>query len=585
MTYVHYFDEPLFVRPVAGGYLDPTGTYTTFNTHFSSGAVTFEALGEGKLTTTLRGTFQQDVDGNITGTIDTVTTWREDQSFVYDGIPIEKPVVTIETPGVDFSQYPGGMQGTGSADATGLPWVTELDAAFFGGDNDITVTALSGGADPLQVKGHDGNDRILIEPEFYDYFGRLRVSEQILPNPDVDLTNDERWKAFAPAVNSVIDGGDGDDYIASTFGNDTVFGGAGDDFILSGYGNDRLYGGPGNDELRSVENGILADDTSLGATVVYDYPSSNFVINVERNIPKVHVDLHSATLPSPYKGIGPSAPTETILLMRTITVLDKVSEREGNDTLTNIDFLEFQDRTINLNELGTFHFHTFDEVNQISGNATALDVGALRDAMEMNDTQARELVEVYTAFFDRAPDALGLYFWAQHVVKGMTLNEVAGHLATSIEAQALFPFGESGSDFITAVFQNVLNRPPDTDGLRFWSAVLNDGQIGRGELVLEIIRGTRAETAVDDSPDIVSQRTADALFLEAKTYLGLYFSAYKGMSNVAHAETVFETFDGGATSFAEARTLIEGYHDAAMDPETGELLITMVGITGGLFDA
>jgi uncharacterized protein DUF4214/hemolysin type calcium-binding protein len=582
MSQFFIFSAPAFVRPVSDNYVDPTGTFTTFNTHFSATAVTFEALGEAELKTRLTGSFQQDGDGRITGTITGIRTTLEEPSYVYEGVPIEQTVVHLDVNGVDFSHYSNAVAGNGQANDQ--PWTNELDAAFFAGDDEITVEALSDGTTPLVVNGHDGDDRIQIEPEFYDFFGNVLVSDQILPDTDIDLTYVERWKTFAPSANTVIEGGAGDDHIRSSIGDDTVFGGSGDDFIFSDIGQDRLYGGPGNDELRSTEKGIFGSDVSVGATAVYDYPSSNFIINVEQNVARIHTELQSIVPFDHYEGIGPSAPLDTVLLMRTISVQDKVADREGTDTLVNIDFLEFQDRTIDLNELSTFHFHTNEEVHHLTGDATALNIGALRDAVELGDAEARELVEIYTAFFDRAPDALGLYFWAQHVVKGLSLEEVAGHLAASVEAQALFPFDDGPAAFISAVYQNVLNRAPDADGLAFWSGVLEAGQISRGELVLEIIRGTRAEASADDSAETISQRVTDALFLEAKTYLGLYFSAYKGMSNVDHAENVFETFDGSGQSFAEAKTLIEDYHEAAMDPDTGELLITMVGITGGMFD-
>ncbi len=48
---------------------------------------------------------------------------------------------------------------------------------------------------------------------------------------------------------SIIDGGDGDDYIAGGMGNDTIHGGAGNDRINGGAGDDVLYGDAGADAL------------------------------------------------------------------------------------------------------------------------------------------------------------------------------------------------------------------------------------------------------------------------------------------------------------------------------------------------
>ena len=63
-------------------------------------------------------------------------------------------------------------------------------------------------------------------------------------------------------LNSVIDGGAGNDTVYSEAGNDTVFGGDGSDWILGYDGDDSLLGGAGNDNL----DGGNGNDILLGGT-------------------------------------------------------------------------------------------------------------------------------------------------------------------------------------------------------------------------------------------------------------------------------------------------------------------------------
>jgi hypothetical protein len=72
---------------------------------------------------------------------------------------------------------------------------------------------------------------------------------------------------------------------------------------------------------------------------------------------------------------------------------------DGTDTLVNIEAIKFSDKTINLT------------VQAKAASAPQADV--------------TRLVELYTAFFNRVPDADGMSFWIDEMKAGKTTNQVA----------------------------------------------------------------------------------------------------------------------------------------------------------------
>jgi hypothetical protein len=94
-------------------------------------------------------------------------------------------------------------------------------------------------------------------------------------------------------------------------------------------------------------------------------------------------------------------------------------------------------------------------------------------AGDVNDAEALRL---YQAALGRAPDAAGQQFWSQTLENGATPTQVAQGFVSSAEFQnsigTLAP-----SDFVNALYQNVLHRAGDQAGQAFWtSAVTTQGQ-------------------------------------------------------------------------------------------------------------
>lgn len=301
---------------------------------------------------------------------------------------------------------------------------------------------------------------------------------------------------------------DGPDLVVGGDEPEILSGGAGDDTLEGGAGNDTIDGGPGSDTAR------------------YDGPQSS----------------HTVT-------ISPSG----------TTVEDRRGDGAGTDSLTGVEFIDF--------------------------NGTALDLNAFGGAALITVDELEDIIELYIAYFNRAPDALGLNFWATNYANGQvaTLDDMARLFAPQLETVAAYPEGTSNLDFATTVYNNVLGRTPDQGGLDFWVGALDNG-FPRDSFILAVLEGAKALPPAGATPEFVAQQIADRAFLETKTDIGAYFAVHLGMSDVDNARTVMDLFDGFAVTEIDARDQADAFYQSALDPVSGEFLLQIVGVVTDDFD-
>lgn len=190
----------------------------------------------------------------------------------------------------------------------------------------------------------------------------------------------------------------------------------------------------------------------------------------------------------------------------------------------------------------------------------------------ISETNLTALTELYVAYFNRAPDAEGLSFWATAFVKnGFSLNEIAELFFTDVEAAALYD-GVSDGDFVQAVYNNVFGRDADTAGFNFWTGQLASGNVTESTFIVDLLAGARASTG---DPD-------DVAYVDAKTDIGLYFAVIQGQNNTDDATDVMDTFNGTTESIMDAVSLSDTTLAEAIDSST-ELLLPVVGVIDSPF--
>lgn len=130
----------------------------------------------------------------------------------------------------------------------------------------------------------------------------------------------------------------------------------------------------------------------------------------------------------------------------TITLHD-TKGRDGTDTLSGVERLRFADGSV------------------------ALD----------HDGIAGQAYRIYQAAFNRTPDKGGLGFWMHFMDGGMTVDQVAAGFMASPEFIAMYGATPSNAQLVDKLYQNVLHREGEAQGVKFWNDALDSKMITQAQ--------------------------------------------------------------------------------------------------------
>ncbi len=85
------------------------------------------------------------------------------------------------------------------------------------------------------------------------------------------------------------------------------------------------------------------------------------------------------------------------------------------------------------------------------------------------------IVRIYLAALNRTPDQTGLQYWTDVNRAGLSLPSIAGYFMESAEFRQKFGSPDD-EGFVELVYQNVLDRSADANGLAYWTDLLKGGQ-------------------------------------------------------------------------------------------------------------
>lgn len=88
---------------------------------------------------------------------------------------------------------------------------------------------------------------------------------------------------------------------------------------------------------------------------------------------------------------------------------------------------------------------------------------------------AGQVYRTYQAAFDRVPDSGGLGFWMHFMDNGFTLPQVAAGFMAAPEFKAMYGENPSHVDFVNKLYLNVLHRPGEASGVKFYLDALEAG--------------------------------------------------------------------------------------------------------------
>ncbi|SQG00476.1 outer membrane adhesin-like protein [Paucimonas lemoignei] len=161
-----------------------------------------------------------------------------------------------------------------------------------------------------------------------------------------------------------------------------------------------------------------------------------------------------------------------------------------------------------------------------------------------------DLAELYTAFYNRAPDAAGLAYWVNELNNGnMTLESIARNWeGAQPETQEKYPDTLSVDDFIEAIYGNVFSRSSDAEGAAYWKAGLENGSLSRDSFIAAVLNGAKANTS--------TQGLADAALVNNKAQVGVAF-AEKGLNDTALAAKVLTSVSANTDTLNATLDLIK----------------------------
>ena len=225
----------------------------------------------------------------------------------------------------------------------------------------------------------------------------------------------------------------------------------------------------------------------------------------------------------------------------TLAVQDKTGT-DGTDQLANIQNIQFNDTTI----VATW----------------------ITKTASLPTDQILKVVDLYTAGLNRAPDALGLDYWASRLADGAKLGDISKAIFGSAEAAPLFSSANSNAVFVNLAYQTALGRAPDAAGAAYWVNELQTGHIQRPDFVTALIAGARG----------TGGSKADAQYIANKEAVGAHFALTQGLTNVTSARTVESGVNGTAASVTAANAQTDAFATIAATPATSELVVQIVGL-------
>jgi hypothetical protein len=204
-----------------------------------------------------------------------------------------------------------------------------------------------------------------------------------------------------------------------------------------------------------------------------------------------------------------------------------------------------------------------------TGSATEQSKRLTRQTKSAAATYQTAVESLYVAYFGRPADPNGLANFAAALQAAGAPTSVAGlaqayssnaaikslidSFGTSTESQNLYGGGTTTA-FVTAVFENVLGRAPQSAGLSFWVGAIDSGSVSQGDAALSIMAGALANTTAQGLIDaqLVNNRLAAAGYFTGAASA----ATYTGAAAAANARAMLATINSATTASALQSTAV-----------------------------
>lgn len=122
------------------------------------------------------------------------------------------------------------------------------------------------------------------------------------------------------------------------------------------------------------------------------------------------------------------------------------------------------------------------------------------DAPAFSDKRA-PVIRLYWAYFKRRPDLGGLTFWINRFKGGTRLVDISQQFSRSSEFQNKYG-NTTPEQFVTLVYQNVLERNPEPSGLTYWANKIRSGT-PRGQVMTNFSESSEGRRKIGPRSDAI----------------------------------------------------------------------------------
>ena len=230
---------------------------------------------------------------------------------------------------------------------------------------------------------------------------------------------------------------------------------------------------------------------------------------------------------------------------------DSLSGSDGDDTVSGgkgDDIIDGGDGDDTLMLVGgpgdySIRFHNGTAViTHMDGGSDGSDTVANVEMLRFGgaDTRADAIIErLYEAVMHREVDPDGRSFWLEANAGGVSMHDIADGLLRSDEGDGHCG-GLSNVEYVNKLYDSVLNRAADRDGLITWTTALENGTMDRADVLLGFVNSAEklaAEPVVE----------LDFNHSEAATLVRMYDSLFNREADEDGINCHLESLENGAS--------------------------------------
>ncbi len=282
-----------------------------------------------------------------------------------------------------------------------------------------------------------------------------------------------RWNGAGGTV--VVDtGGDNDVYNGGTIKADYYAEIYGKHLIMLDYSGDFVLFANYKDPLFRIENFNIRLDSGSWNTSNYTY---------DQILPALKKDSGwLGSLSHSQMGVSSEDKQAFEDMLEEIIQLSNTYEEAANQSDSVSYAGDFEKYSINKSDAGYKVIDSNGKTRLLDGVTTV----KFNDYSVSLDTEgvSGQAYRLYKAAFDRQPDTRGLGFWIDSLENSTSMHDVANSFINSNEFKSLYGDKTTNEDFLTALYNNVLDRSPDNTGLDWWLDSLDSGKSSRADVLV-----------------------------------------------------------------------------------------------------